>query len=291
MRRSIGAINADVSRPKDLADYWLTRFPKLYLALEKRRQWLCWDRRLYLAVVQPGNIVLDIGANVGAHTVLFSHLVGREGTVLSFEPVPDNVTRLRATVARRSRSDNVTIRELAVGHPRSTREQITLTAPGDDLTQASMAIQTAGSWEHGTGVRRYSATLTSIDTELAATPLSRLDFVKIDVEGAELDVLRGGANTIARFQPLIYAEVFADWTRSFGYSPADLFEYIRAAGYTDARVIRGELATALPLDGIGSVPDFDVSSNVLFFGDRHRALVQRFDRLFDVQTRFKRNGD
>lgn len=290
MSQAAGALHADISRVKDLADYWLTRFPKLYALIEKRRRWLNWDRRLYLSLVQRGDVILDVGANVGAHTVLFSHLAGKEGRVIAFEPVPANFVRLRETVDRRTRFANVTMRDVAVGNPLTSGEHVSLAAPGEDLTQASIRIQSAGSWQEGADVRRYCAMLTSIDTEMGSMPAARLDFMKIDVEGAELDVLKGSTQAIARFEPLIYAEVFAAWTRSFGYGPKDLFDFLGAAGYTEARVIQEHGVIPLRLDGDDEFPDFSVSSNTLFFGERHRARVRRFDRFFEVKGGGERKG-
>jgi FkbM family methyltransferase len=269
---------------KDFADYWLTRFPPLYLMVEKRRSWLSWDRRVYLALVRPGDMVLDVGANVGAHTVLFSHLVGRRGRVLAFEPVPPNIERLRATLRRRRRFPNVTVLELAVGNPGKGREKVLISAPSADLTQASLAVHTAGSWQDRHDTDQYSVSITSVDAELEVTPVQRVDFLKIDVEGAELDALKGAARTISRYTPLIYCEIFDEWTRGFGYSPSDLLGFVRSLGYAEGRVIRDESVRVMKLDNLALAPDFEVSSNVLLFTGKHRRLIERFDRLFGVQA-------
>lgn len=283
MTRKIGAIQSQVSGVKNFADFWLAQFPALYLMVEKRRSWLSWDRRVYLSLVRSGDVVFDIGANVGAHTVLFSHLVGPRGRVLAFEPVPPNVDRLRDTLRRRRRFPNVTVLDVAVGNPGTIREKVVISAPAGDLTQASLAVQSAGSWQDRHDTDQYSVSITSLDAELKSSPVQRVDFLKIDVEGAELEVLKGAAATISRFAPLIYCEIFEEWTMAFGYTPADLLRFVRSLGYVEARVIRGESVRVMRLENLALAPDFEVSSNVLLFTGKHRRLIERFDRLFGVQ--------
>src|SRR5467141_3795251 len=144
--RRVGSLQRDLPFIKDIVDYRLTRFPRFYLLVERFRAWVNWDKRVYLSFVRPGNIVLDVGANVGAHTVFLSHLVRDDGRVIAFEPLAPNIDALRETIRRRSRIDNVTIFQLAVGNPGNARQDVVIRAPGDDLTQASLQHQSAGSW-------------------------------------------------------------------------------------------------------------------------------------------------
>ena len=276
----LGTLQRDLSFFKDVVDYRLTRYPRLYLLVERFRGWANWDKLVYLSFVRPGDIALDVGANVGAHAVFLSHLVRDEGRVLAFEPLAPNVAALRETIRRRSRISNISIFQLAVGNPGKTRQEVVMKAPGADLTQASLQLQGAGSWERKASVREYKVSLTSLDAEGEVQALPSIDFVKIDVEGGELDVLKGGARTISKHRPLIYCEVYERWAASFGYTPADLFEFMRTLGYEGARVIsRGKVRSP----SLGKpVPAglFDTSSDVLFFADKHSGLVADFDKRY-----------
>jgi FkbM family methyltransferase len=278
-RQRLGSLQRDLPFLKDLIDYQLTSHPRLYLFVEDLRSWVNWDKRVYLSFVRRGNIVLDIGANVGAHTVFLSHLVGDQGTVLAFEPLPSNVGALSETIRRRSRTANIRIFPTALGGPGDDGRQVVMRAPGDDLTQASLRLQAAGSWRQQ-AVREYNVPLTSLDAERSVQELPSIEFVKIDVEGGELDVLQGGAETIRRHHPMIYCEVYEQWAASFGYTPAELLGFARSLGYTDARAISQGALHVLPLDRDPPAGMFETSSEVLFFTDRHRQLVHSFDKRY-----------
>ena len=287
----IGSYQGELPFAKDLLDFWLTRFPRLYLFVEEHREWKNWDKRVYLSLIKRGDTVMDIGANVGAHTVAFSHLVGREGRVISFEPVAANYERLRENVSRRTRYPNTTVFPIAIGNPKDSGEGVFLKVPGDDFTQASLVEHSAGSWRGNSGVREYATTLASIDAEAPGFHLDRLDFVKIDVEGGELNAIKGAASTIQRFLPLLYCELYEKWAASFGYTPSGIFSFASSLGYTQARVIRGGKVHATSLDDPVPTRLFDSSADVLFVAPTNLARVAGFDNRYcdeDVIPRDRR---
>ena len=277
--KRLGSFQSDLPFFKDILDYRLTGYPRLYLFVERFRDWINWDKRVYLSFVRRGDTVIDVGANIGTHAVFLSHLVRAEGRVLAFEPLGPNIDSLRETIRRRSRISNISIFQTAVGNPLKPHHDTIISVPGDDLTQASLRRQNAGSWQVGGHVREYKVSLTSLDTEDAVKALPRIDFLKIDVEGGELDVWKGAEKTIARHQPLVYCEVYDKWATSFGYTPGDLLSLARSLGYAGARAISKGRVHALSLDRNPSGM-FETSSDILFFAPKHRPLVDAFDRRF-----------
>ncbi len=275
-----GTLQRDLSPLKDAVDYHLTRFPALYLFVERFREWANWDKRVYLSFVRSGDIVLDVGANVGAHTVFLSHIVRENGRVLAFEPLAANVDALGETLHRRSRFSNISVFPVAVGNPVAPNQSAVMKVPGDDLTQASLMFQAAGSWGREADVHEFACAITSLDSEKEVKQLTRVNFLKLDVEGGELDALKGAAKTISRHRPLIYCEVYAKWATSFGYTPADLFAFVRSLGYDRVRVISGGEVIAFSLDADAPAGMFDTSSDVLFLTEEHSALAERFDKRY-----------
>jgi FkbM family methyltransferase len=276
-QNKFGTLQRDLSPLKDAIDYRLTKYPALYLFVERFREWVNWDKRVYLSFVRPGDTVLDVGANVGAHTVFFSHLVRDNGQVLAFEPLPANIGAIDETIARRGRFSNIRIFPVAIGNPETVHQITTMKVPGRDLTQASLMYQAAGSWESDVEVTEITCAITGLDYESTVQQLPRVDFVKLDVEGGELDALKGAARTIMRHHPVIYCEVYEKWARSFGYTPADLLAFVRTLGYAEARLISKGQVQVLSLDETPPPDMFETSSDILLFTDRHRRLVDAFD--------------
>lgn len=143
--------------------------------------------------IVPGATVYDIGANVGIYSLLASSLVGPSGTVYAFEPLARNLRYLRRHIAL-NQLQNCVVLELAVSNLEGTRRF------------------SAASWDYSMGrlspkgeISVQSITLDScIYGEKGLRPP---DLVKIDVEGAELEVLQGGARVLTEFHPAVFVEI------------------------------------------------------------------------------------
>lgn len=152
------------------------------------------EMKLFRQLCAPGHTVIEVGANIGAHTVGIARQVGRSGRVLAFEPQRLPFQTLCANVALNS-LDNVDCFWGAMGHQIGF-----LDVP--DLNPRQLAnfgaLTLLGTQEGGRRVPCHT-----LDQYIA---LSRVDLVKIDVEGMEIDVLRGGLLLLKQFKPVLYVE-------------------------------------------------------------------------------------
>jgi FkbM family methyltransferase len=183
-------------------------------------QWKFVERSL-----RAGMVVVDIGANQGFYTLLASKCVGTRGRVYAFEPAPTERRKLERNL-RLNGCANVVVEPLAVGASAGTApfhavaghqgSWSSLREPASDVTVPSRLI---------------SVTMITLDEYVVDHNLMRLDMIKIDTEGGELDVLIGAQDAIRKHEPIILCEVEGRRTRQWGYSPAAIVKYLTDRGY------------------------------------------------------------
>lgn len=178
-------------------------------------------------LVRPGFNVLDIGANIGAHTLHLARLVGADGRVFAFEPTRYAFEKLTRNLALNS--------EL---HPRVTAVQAFLGPRSGSAAPA--AIPSAwplaeGGELHakhfGQSMSTGGAAATSVDDFLAAHETPRIDFVKLDVDGFECDVLGGAAAMLEHDRPTFVMEIAPYVLAERGASLDRLVAYLVPLGY------------------------------------------------------------
>ncbi len=137
--------------------------------------------------------------------------------------------RLAARIRRACRFRNVVLNESALAEEEKTT---VMHLPGNDSGQAALTPHSFGSWLTGAPVQTFSCHATTLDAYVESRRIESLSFVKCDVEGAELLVLRGAGETIRRFTPLLFLEVSRQWAADFSYAPVDVVRLLEAFGYS-----------------------------------------------------------
>jgi FkbM family methyltransferase len=166
---------------------------------------------LWRQMVKPGDVVIEAGANIGAHTVPLAQLVGPAGAVYAFEPQRMVFQMLCANLALNA-LPNVHARQAALGAAAGS-----IVVPPLDYDRPG----NFGGLSLGRHAQGESVPVLTID----GLELPRVDLIKVDVEGMEADVLRGAQATIARHKPILYVENDRE------EKSAALIELIAALGY------------------------------------------------------------
>lgn len=155
----------------------------------------------------PGDVLFDIGSNVGYYTILGSRLVGPRGSVVALEPVVRNLAHLFHHV-RLNRADNVT----AIPAACSKELSLATFSSGENYATGRLAAPSTGSSPRAPGALSVVPTVTvdHIVKVFGRVP----NLMKIDVEGAELSVLEGAHGTLSSAKPRILLSVHSDELRS-----------------------------------------------------------------------------
>lgn len=172
--------------------------------------------------LKPEGIFYDIGANIGFFTVIAAKLVGTSGHVYAFEPVPENAARISENI-KLNEFSNVTLLEKAVSQTTGSGELLLAHHHG------GATLSSAGTPPDLKG--EMTVDLVCIDDLVLEKTLLPPTFVKIDVEGAEIEALRGMIQTLNQFKPIIIYEVDDGNALAFQRKSEEIATFIRTLGY------------------------------------------------------------
>lgn len=186
------------------------------------------ETRTISRLVQPGDICVDAGANSGWYTLLFGALAGPDGSVHAFEPDPRAFAQLRDNVALNQSRAVVRLNNVALGRSTGTVPLFTT-----HNTQLSSLHQIAPDFlPHQTSSHEdrcaFQASVTTLDAYAGMAGLDHIDIIKLDVEGSEFDVLRGGELVIRMgpVPPVLYVELNPGACRQAGYSVHEMIAWL-----------------------------------------------------------------
>ncbi len=177
--------------------------------------------------VGPGAVVIDAGAHAGQFTKLFAALAPG-GRVYAFEPGA-YARRILDTVVRFKRLDNVEVVAAALGDEDG---EATLTHPLKARGSLGFGLaHLGGDGEGGGRALCESVPVTTLDRFAGAAGLRRLDFVKADVEGWEVRLVRGARATLERFRPALLLELGQSHLARAGDAPEEAWRLLGPLGY------------------------------------------------------------
>ena len=237
---------------------WLGKLLNEELSLELRRHYQAYklvrghydqceaETALLKEWVSGGSVALDIGANFGVYTRLLSKLVGQDGAVHAFEPVPLNYRSLSYNVARFKDSNAVTY-HAAVSDRCGIAEMV---FPNDGFRRFYRAHLRS---DESTGKAVIRVQQLALDSLLDILP--RVDFVKCDVEGAEMLVLIGGEKLLTTRRPNILLEIQSR-PGGFAHEPQDVFDWLGERGWHGYYLREGRLHPTTGIATDNPVPNY-----------------------------------
>lgn len=168
-------------------------------------------------VVPAGGVAIDVGANIGYHTFALGRTVGPTGQVLAIEPTTAAYDRLCSNLALNPSLKNV--RTIRVG------------LSDTDIGEVEAEFQSSFRLDGRLELRKELVRLVTLDTLVEELGLTKVDFIKIDVDGYEAKVFAGARRTISCFRPIIFFEFGPRLIRENGDEPDRILDFLAESGY------------------------------------------------------------
>ncbi len=229
-------MRVDASKVMGAAFYWI--------GFHEFKEWRYLQRFL-----KPDMVFLDVGANQGEYT-LFAAKRLTKGTVIAFEPVDEIYEQLHRNIALNHFTN---IKTLKLGLSDTVGVLPIYEMQSTDANHEGLATLFQSELR-GKVIQQIK--LDTLDNVALQLNLQRLDFIKVDIEGAELTMLKGATGTISRFRPQVMVEMNDDTFKAAGYSKTQVIEFFEKLHYKAHAINKqGALVPIL---------SFNVFSNVIF---------------------------
>lgn len=280
---------------------WLRHRAGDDVAVYLRQGWFEYREQAFLWLyLRPGNVVVDCGAHLGLFSLLSAAVMGDDGVVIAVEPDPANLTLLRENIRL---NDRACIRVIDRAAWSEVREMTLHVGMGTKSAYGSLVVEIEGGGD-------VTVRTDTIDGILAELDIERADFLKIDVEGAEVDVWQGCARLVAADAvPLVMVEFTEANQTAVGRSTADVARAWENNGYSlyrfdeeSLQLVPAEVCGSIEYENLFAARDVEpINARLREVSQEHRRIateiLQRGRTAFELLKRacdaeyFMRLGD
>jgi FkbM family methyltransferase len=173
---------------------------------------------------KPGAVIIDIGAHIGLFSVIAAQVTGKSGKVFAFEPAPSTFALLQKTVVINHEEQVIETHQKAVGKETG---KITFFISDDKADNSNSLVK----YKEDRLLHGIDVAVTTIDNFVQEKNINRLDFIKIDVEGAEYDTLQGAVHTLKNLKPVCIVAIHPEPIAAKGDKLADIYDLIAGCNY------------------------------------------------------------
>lgn len=217
------------------------------------------DSHMIFNLNKQSKVVLDIGSNLGWYSIFLS-LMNQNIKIFSFEPVLDIYDSLIKNIELNS-IKNIFPNQIALSDSIGKTEMFF----SEKQTGATSLRKLVSSQTEKRIIEK-----TTLDLFVEKSKIEQIDFIKCDVEGGELHVLKGGLDTIREFKPILFFELLRKWAHKFEYHPDEVIQILKELGYSCFKV------TNHKLEEIQSISKKENATNFFFLhGVKHSEAIEK----------------
>ena len=191
-----------------------------------------------LDLAQPGMSVLDIGTNIGTTLLQLARRVGKSGSVQGFEPDPANFAKASRNLKLNAWADHARVANIALGGENGRLKMFQVNPKNRGMNRILPASQA----EQG-AFPSVEVAVRVLDEFLEEAQITRVDLVKIDVEGFEMNVLRGAKRLLSEMRPVLFIELDDRNLRDQNSSASELVALLQSNNYSVLRADDGSEVT------------------------------------------------
>ncbi len=219
------------------------------------------ETKIIMECVKENDTILDIGANIGIYTILLNKY--KNCATYSFEPIKYTFNLLKKNI----KVNNVNAKIYNVGL--SDKNKVEKFYFNRKEIGAS-SMRDIRKDKENTSILKCN--IMKLDDFIEKEGITNIDFIKIDIEGAELFALMGGGMNIKKHKPIIFCEMLRKWTKKFDYHPNDIINLLKSFGYV-CYAIKENI-----IEKIYKITDDTIETNFLFLDknkQRHKDIINK----------------
>lgn len=211
---------------KRILEKLLLKSPRFYLLITGFRKNSNVDKHVFSNYIKKGDTVIDCGANIGYYTNFFRAIVGKKGSVHAFEPVPSTFKCLTKNTLKYSNCNNYSLNMVGLYKEKSTKN---IYIP-DSISGHASLNKHKDAW-NAHKIDKKEIKLITLDAFIEDNGINKVDFMKIDVEGSEIDALQGSKLTLQKNKPKLHMEVNTELLNASQHSVQELWEFLKGLDY------------------------------------------------------------